>query len=133
MKSFFKLKNMVIDGDYLPISVADKLREFHIGPMESVRHQLGSAVWASEKSGYRNLVWEKQHGRSGNSEHCFEGKGAVDWCTEPSKLDELYRLILEHTNYTRICRYPTFIHVDYKAEERQLFTCDGGDWVYVNP
>jgi len=132
MKSFFKIENMVIDGNTVPLDVADKLREYHIQPMESVRHQLGSAVWASEKSGYRHEQWEKHHGRSGNSEHCFKGPGAVDWKTEQCKMDELYRLILEHTNYTRICRYPTFLHCDYKSDERQLFTSDGGKWVKVN-
>lgn len=113
------------------LEVADKLYQFHIIPMQKVREELGVWVTASEKSGYRPKWWEIWKKRDGTSQHVYKdewinGSGAVDWTCKDFKQnkDEFLRLIIKHTNYTRICLYDNFIHCDYKDTPkgvRQLF------------
>jgi uncharacterized protein YcbK (DUF882 family) len=110
----------------IPLSVADKLICYHIAPMTKVREKLGKPIYASQRSGYRPKWYEIQRGRSGNSQHTFEDLGAIDWTTS-GDLNKLLALIIEHTNYTRICYYPNngFIHCDYKNKlERWVYECE---------
>ena len=110
----------------MPQDVADKLLQHHIWEMNPVREAIDAAILASDNSGYRPKHYEKSRGRSGNSQHCFEGKGAVDWTTR-GDIKDLLKLIMKMTGYTRICYYPNnkFIHCDYKHEgpDRQYFEC----------
>lgn len=109
----------------IPLIVADKLIRYHIAPMTPVRAELGAPVTASQRSGYRPRWYELQKGRSGNSQHCFNDKGAIDWTTG-GDINELLALIIKYTDYTRICYYPNnkFIHCDYKnTHERWLYKC----------
>lgn len=126
MNIYFKISELVITGKTISLDVADKLMRYHIIPMNAVRAHLGRPVWASQKSGYRPLYWEKAKGRNGKSEHCFNGKGAVDW-TCSGDIDELLAAIIEFTDYTRIAVYyqnhQRFIHCDYKA-------IDGKRYIY---
>lgn len=124
MKNYFTISELCINQSKdVPLHVADKLLKYHILPMNKVRDELGAPIYASQRSGYRSIQWEIAKGRSGQSEHTFIGKGAIDWTA--GDLLELFKLILKHTNYTRIAVYPdgsgSFIHCDYKANERQLF------------
>lgn len=143
MELNFKLSEFCITSDPLPIDVADKILKHHILPMQVVRDVYGKAISVSDHSGYRPKWHEIKRGRSGNSQHCYTGqsKGAVDWTA--ADLDLLYNLILDHTEYRRVCIYPNngFIHCDYKSsddfhKENQvlLFTCKSpsGKWKYVD-
>ena len=126
MKMFFKLYEFIITKPKtITLEIADKLYWYHIIPMIPVRKALGVSMTASLFSGYRPKWWEIFKKRSGNSQHVFIGKGAVDWtCFDfENNKDELLRLIIEHTEYTRIAIYNSFIHCDYKETSgvRQLF------------
>lgn len=137
---FATLKELIItQPKTINLDIADKLYQFHIIPMQKVREDLGVWVTASEKSGYRPKWWELLKNRSGNSQHIFKdewinGSGAVDWTCKDFKnnKDKFLELIIKHTNYTRICVYSTFIHCDYKSEnKRQLFKINKGNWEFV--
>ena len=125
----FNISDFNISGEPIPEDVSDKILKWHIIPMQRVRNVLGIAIWASQKSGYRSLSWEKSKGRSGNSQHCFRGKGATDWtCRNFSdNKDKLLEAIIKETDYTRIAIYNSFIHCDYKetdSNSRELYTSD---------
>ena len=110
---FVKLSGHSVD---IPISigVADKIKDL-IFELNPVRKRVGKPVVIT--SSYRPSWWEHYKGRSGNSEHTFEGRGAVDvTCLDLSRL----LTELQHTDFTRICVYPdmSFIHCDYKFPER---------------
>ena len=117
MKLNFTISEFNISGKPIPEDVADKILKWHIQPMQRVRDKFKDAIWPSLKSGYRSVQWEKKNGRSGNSQHTFKGKGAVDWTCQnfSSKKDKLLKLIIEETDYTRIAVYNSFIHCDYKV------------------
>ena len=134
MDLYFTISELCIIDDDLPQKVADKLLRYHIEPMCHVRDSLGSAIYASQNSGYRPVSYEKKKGRSGNSEHCFKGKGAVDWRADNMK--KLIKLIIEQTDYTRICFYPDkgFVHCDYKANDgkRYYYESDNqNNWTFI--
>jgi len=122
----FTISEFNISGRPIPETVADKILKYHIAPMQKVRNKLGKSVTPSLKSGYRSPSWEKSKGRSGTSQHTFKGKGAVDWTCEDFEhnKNELLRLIMLHTQYTRMAIYDSFIHCDYKPTptgKRHLF------------
>lgn len=127
MKVYFKIEEFVISGDTVPVKVADKILHYHILPCNKVREELGVPMTASQKSGYRSVEWEKSRGRSGNSQHTFKGKGAVDWTCNNFK-DNAKKMLLsliDNTEYTRMAVYNTFIHCDYKptpSGKRELYT-----------
>lgn len=129
MKLNFTISEFNISGKPIPEDVADKILKWHIQPMQRVRDKFKDAIWPSLKSGYRSVQWEKKNGRSGNSQHTFKGKGAVDWTCQnfSSKKDKLLKLIIEETDYTRIAVYNSFIHCDYKVTNsmrRELYDSD---------
>lgn len=126
----FSISEFCITGEDVPLSVADKILEFHITPILPFRLREKVPVWASQKAGYRPPFYEKSKGRSGKSQHCFlkSSKGAVDWTTKPTHLLKLLEFLKDETSYTRICYYPNngFVHCDYKHPERgrRYFECD---------
>lgn len=125
----FTISEFNISGQDIPETVCDKILTWHIVPMQRVRDKFNDSIWPSLESGYRSKQWELSHGRSGHSQHCFEGKGAVDWtCQKFSKnKDRLLKLIIEETDYTRIAVYKEFIHCDYKTTismRRELYDSD---------
>lgn len=129
------LSELVITNDDIPVEIADKLLEFHLWPMNKVRSLLNKPIWASKKSGWRPEWYEKKKGRTGTSEHTFKGKGAVDWTTKREDLINLLNLIIQYTNYSRVCYYPEngFIHCDHKltpSGERQFFIYKKGKWEF---
>jgi hypothetical protein len=138
MKLYFTISEFNISGKPIPEAVADKILEYHIVPLQAVREAHGKPIYVSQNSGYRSLEWEKSKGRSGESEHCFgeqengtfnEDKGAVDLRSED--LDRLESDLIEHSPYTRICRYKSFIHCDYKPQERILYKNTPKGWQRV--
>lgn len=145
MKNYFTLSELCITPEPIPQEVADKLLLHHILVMNPIRELLGSAITASQKSGYRPYAYERARGRSGKSQHTFgyggEGvdpgcKGAIDWTTPNlAKLDALQDLLIRYSPYTRIARYQTFIHCDYAAPagaQRMLYRSDArSNWTPI--
>lgn len=126
-KLHFSISELCIVSGPIQQTIANKILEHHIWPMNPVREKLGHPITASQNSGFRPTYYEKTRGRSGTSEHCFIGKGAVDWTTTTGSIKTLLYLIMKHTNYTRVCYYPNdhFIHCDYARPEegRRYFEC----------
>ena len=132
-KIWFTFKSMNISGGDIPPDIAQKILTWHMIPMSYVRELLGIKIWASENSCWRPVWWEHKNGRSGNSQHCFKGRGATDWACEnfAENKDRLLEAIIEHTDYIRICIYDTFIHCDYKDTnngKRLLFEYIDNKW-----
>jgi len=133
----FNISDFNISGKSIPETVADKILKWHILPMQRVRDIFSKAIWASQKSGYRSVSWERSHGRSGKSQHVFKGKGAVDWTCQYFALfkNDFLDLIIKQTDYTRIAVYNSFIHCDYKRTktgQRELYE-SGSDskWKFI--
>lgn len=132
----FTISEFNISGNAIPEQVADKILKWHIVPMQRVRDVMGVAIWASQRSGYRSLIWEKSKGRNGSSQHTFKTMGAVDWtCLDFKKNKERFLgLIQEHTTYSRMAVYDSFIHCDYKPTKtgrREVYTStDASKWTF---
>ena len=127
MRLNFKISEFNISGAPIEESIADKILHYHILPMQTVRNYFAKPIMVSQNSGYRSKEWELSKGRSGNSQHCFEGNGAVDWTCKNFKSNshELLELILKYTKYTRMAIYKGFIHCDYNTTssgKREIFT-----------
>jgi hypothetical protein len=126
----FSISEFCITGQPPYQGVASAIMEYHIVPMNAVRELYKAPISVSKSSGYRPRSYEQSRGRSGNSQHSFEdinpkGIGAADYTGHD--IDLLLKLIIENTEYTRICIYPNngFIHCDYKPVkniERAVFT-----------
>jgi len=131
MKNYFKVTEFYKPIFILPSDVKEKIKKYHFPVLNKIREELGVPIIISKKSGYRPKEWELLKGRSGNSEHCYKGKGAVDLTCQTDKLQELWGLLKE-SSYTRTCMYVNqhFIHCDFKeVEEKQVFLClDGKKW-----
>lgn len=137
MKINFNISEFNISGKSIPEQVADKILKWHISPMIPVRQKLGFSIWASQESGYRSIAWEKSKGRSGNSQHTFKGKGAVDWTCKNFQInkEKFLETIIEYTDYTRIAVYNNFIHCDYKqtnSGRRELYESGSNSkWKFI--
>lgn len=130
MNIHFSMSEFLINpSEGLPIAVADKILKFHIPELNLMRIKLGDAIYISGNSGYRSVAWEKKQGRSGNSQHTFIGKGAVDITCDSDKFQELVKLA-KQSNYKRIAIYPDkkFIHLDFNADVQQVFINTEKGW-----
>ena len=127
ISEFYKRRFFVSKGVIAKIQVI-------ITMLNPIRKALGSPIHVSRKSGYRPVWWERFRGRSGYSEHCFRGKGAVDLTCRPEKFQEMYDLVVEKSSFTRICLYPDkmFIHGDFKKSEHRLYLDTGNGWERFN-
>lgn len=126
--NYFNIAEFIIDPDakVVPIDVVQKLNSYHKPILNPIRHEVGVPVIISKHSGYRTVEWEKERGRSGNSQHTFKGKGAVD----VRSFDDLLELLI-NSEYMRVCYYPHngFVHCDFKGYHRQYFEADeNGKW-----
>ncbi|MCR9263293.1 MAG: hypothetical protein NXH86_04005 [Flavobacteriaceae bacterium] len=127
-----KISDFNISGKDIPQDVADKILDFHLRPLERVQECVSFKISVSQNSGYRPRWWELNKGRSGNSQHCFYGKGATDVTCDDFKTnkDALLEALISETEYTRICEYETFYHVDYAlSDERWMFKNVNGKWI----
>lgn len=115
MEIHFSLSEFNITGNPIPEDVADKILKYHIIPLSRAREVFGKPILISQKSGYRPLKWELQHGREGNSQHVYRGNGASDVTCIDFKGDfnKFLSALIENTEYTRFAVYPGFVHVDY--------------------
>lgn len=133
MSNNFKISDFLIDKtEQLTYQIADKILKYHISIIQPIRDKMNCPIWPSDNSGYRSIQWEKKHGRSGTSQHCFRSNGATDYTCEIDRLHELFEL-LKSSSYMRVCLYPAFIHCDHDGLNKQVFTCSGGhaSWVSV--
>jgi hypothetical protein len=123
IKLNFTLSELCIVDDDIPLSIANKLLK-HISIIQPIRDKLGVPIVASENSGYRPFHWELLEGRSGNSEHCFKGLGAVDWACSKDRAGLIE--LLKESEYKRVAYYPEngFLHCDFKGDEKVFFLSD---------
>ncbi|WP_421809073.1 hypothetical protein [Flagellimonas sp.] len=122
-----KISDFNISGKDIPQDVADKILDFHLRPLERVQECVSFKISVSQKSGYRPRWWELNKGRSGNSQHCFYGKGATDVTCDDFKdnFNEFLGALIDNTDYTRFAIYDSFIHCDYAMQdERWVFNKD---------
>jgi len=106
----------------------------HMHYLEAMRKELKSSIKISKRSGFRPRTYEIDKGRSGTSQHCFLGLGAVDITCSLEKLHDLWE-IAQESSYTRVCLYPSkhFIHCDLKGTTSLVFLCeDGVNWERVS-
>lgn len=93
----------------------EKIKEIHIPELEKVRSAVGKPIII--RSASRTKEHELKQGRSGKSVHIFpRGTGAVDVSLKNYASEELNKLeqaIFKHTQYMRVARYNTFLHVDF--------------------
>lgn len=118
-----KISDFNISGQPIPEDVVDKIYEYHFIPLSKISAKLNAKP--SVKSSYRPRWWELKMGRSGNSQHCYYGKGATDVTCDDFK-ENKYSLLDEligKTEYTRFAMYDTFIHCDYahSIDDRWVF------------
>lgn len=129
-KNYFNIEEFLIDKNAgLPFHVVNKIITYHLPVLNSLRERLGMPVVISKRSGYRSKAWEIARGRSGDGEHTFKGKGAVDLtCDDLQALWDMLKL----SEYTRVCLYPKkkFVHCDFKSVTKQIFVdeSDGNGW-----
>lgn len=116
----FRLKEFTI-VDEIPPTIIDKLLIHHILPMVEIARNFDGYITTNNNSGYRPAEVEKRLGRNGKSEHCFHGKGAVDWTTSHLKMPEFLQLLWEFSPYTNMV-YNTalnYVHCDYSLGNGQ--------------
>jgi len=136
MKNYFKTEEFIISPlqrkskEPIPLSVIDKIWTVHVPILNDMRYNLGAPIAISKHSGYRSLAWEIDHGRSGTSEHMFDGLGAVDITAD--NFQALIDLAIQ-SEYKRICIYKEdrFIHCDMKGMKRQLFENTDTGWKFI--
>jgi len=137
MKNYFKISDFIIDlKRHVPFEIMKSIYKDHLSQANKIREAYGDPVWISKNSCYRSEQYEKEKGRSGNSQHTFkditDGKrGACDYTAH--NIDKLLQAIIEHSEYKRICYYPKsgFIHCDYNSMQRQLFNDYGNGWEFI--
>lgn len=131
MRDYFDIKEFLIDPEMaeVPVHVVQKIDQYHKPILNNVRHLLRCPVIISQHSGYRSVKWERSHGRTGDSQHTFSERGAVDVRSD-EKLDRLL-MLLKASEYSRVCYYPhdKFIHCDFYGATRKYFEANkSGTW-----
>jgi len=113
-----------------------KIKEIHIPQLEKVRSAVGKPIII--RSASRTYEHEKKKGRSGKSQHIFpRGAGAVDISLSDyndNALNELEVAIFENTNYNRVSRYKTYLHLDYattRSGSRGYYRNSAYGWIWV--
>ena len=113
-----------------------KIKTLHIPQLERVRDVTGLPIII--KSAARSYEHEISRGRSGKSQHVFKRKkGAVDVSLAnhtTESINELEKAVFENTEYTRVTRYPTFLHLDYypsRYGDRGYYKNTEKGWVYI--
>ncbi|MCP4987709.1 MAG: hypothetical protein GY928_17120 [Colwellia sp.] len=120
------LSSYDIAGKGFPDKVETKVLVCHMLPLKLLEEYLGFDLFVSIKSGYRSVDWEKAHGRSGRSQHTYSNLGAVDLTFDGFSLnkDKVIKALAEHTNYTRVAVYNSFLHIDYKNAQSERWLYD---------
>ena len=105
------------------LEVAEKIRKYHLFPMNIVRNELGHPIIVSKRSGFRHPEYEAKRNRT-NSAHMFQaiperqdpGYGAADYTVSPAVWYKFMTLLLQAKIYNRLILYPDngFVHGDYR-------------------
>lgn len=129
--NYFNYEEFLIDPamrkpeSEIPLHVVQKIENYHLPELNLMRHKGGFPIRISQHSGYRPVAWEKDRGRSGDSQHCFGEnlpksdwylhRGAVDVTCGEDNFPQLLKLA-KASKYSRVCWYPDaqFIHMDWK-------------------
>ena len=138
MKNYFSLTEFFFPEDMENITaqqaiyVCELIKEYHLPELNKMREELRQPIIVN--AGFRSYDWEIANGRTGSSQHCFVGKGAVDIAVEDyTLLDDLVDLA-KLSGYKRVCYYPKkkFIHCDFKGDHFHYFIdeSDGNSWKY---
>ena len=113
-----------------------KIKNIHIPQLTKLRLAINEPIVI--RSASRSVSHEIKSGRSGKSQHVYDnGLGAVDISItdySKKKLDNLEKEVILNTNYTRIARYRTFIHLDYynnRFGERAYYKNTEFGWVFI--
>lgn len=113
-----------------------KIKEVHIPQLVKVRDKLGKPIII--RSASRTYEHEISMGRSGKSMHVYaNGLGAVDVSVKNynlKALDTLENALIDTTNYNRITRYDSFIHVDFNENRfggRAYYRNTKYGWIYI--
>lgn len=125
MKDYMTLPEYVIAPQYgITLEVAEKVRKYHIFPMNALRNRLDFPIIVSKDSGFRHEEHEKEMGRALTSCHLFKeiktrqdpGWGAADYTVAPAQWYKFMTQLLNDKIYNRIIFYPgaSFIHCDYR-------------------
>ena len=107
----------------ISLEVAEKIRKYHLFPMNLIRNELGHPIIVSKQSGYRHPIYEAQRGRT-TSTHMFQtiperqdpGWGAADYTVAPAVFYKFMQLLTDADIYNRLIFYPDngFVHGDYR-------------------
>ena len=107
----------------ISLEVAEKIRKYHLFPMNLIRNQLGHPIIVSKNSGYRHPIYEELQSRR-DSTHEFRkiptrqdpGYGAADYTVAPAVFYKFMQLLTDADIYNRLIFYPDngFVHGDYR-------------------
>ena len=107
----------------ISLEVAEKIRKYHLFPMNLIRNELGHPIIVSKRSGYRHPDYEAKRNRT-NSAHMFQaiperqdpGWGAADYTVSPAVFYKFMQLLTDADIYNRLIFYPDngFVHCDYR-------------------
>lgn len=132
MNTIHDIESYDISGKGLPDDVEKKIRLIHRPSLERVQCELGDSIKLeiSLKSAYRSKEWERSKGRSGYSEHTYSGLGALDLTFNDfaTNKDKVLKALIEHSLYTRIAVYNSFIHCDFKNKINDSYVYNSA-WV----
>lgn len=114
-----------------------KITKTHIPELEKIRLKAGMPIII--RSASRTKEHELKRGRSGKSQHIYpNGKGAVDVSVpeymDKEKLNKLEQAIITESSYTRISRYKSYLHLDFKPNRygrRAYYRNTPYGWMYV--
>lgn len=135
-KHYFVVEDFIKYDKNADDSTIYKIKTLHIPQLERVRDVTGLPIII--KSGARSYEHEIARGRSGKSQHVFKsGKGAVDVSLTNHSAEELNKLeeaVFKNTEYTRVARYPSFLHLDYypnRYGNRGYYRNTKEGWIYI--
>lgn len=118
------------------IKTINKIKNIHIPQLERVRDRIKKPIII--RSASRTYEHEKKMGRSGNSQHVYKkGDGAVDISLAEYSTDNLNKLekaIIEETDYNRVSRYHSYLHLDYAPNRfggRGYYRNTKQGWIYL--
>lgn len=139
MKDYMTLREYVINPQHgITLDVAEKIRKYHVYPMNILRNKVGFPIIVSQNSGYRSQEHELSKGRSLTSAHLFQentdrqdpGFGAADYRVADENWGVFIRELIDARIYPRLIFYPNskFVHADYRymGVDRFFYIMDGG-------
>ena len=111
----------ITKGQDIPTAYLENLYDLY-QKINRVRSKYGQPMIVT--SGYRTIEHEKNHGRSGKSDHCRcqaidiydPDRALCKWVHENEEFLSIVGLWIEHTNYT-----PNWVHFTTKPKSKRFF------------